>query len=87
MVLYDPHKKPSEQKYPILIFCEVITYELEEQDGYAVPKDHRLIQLDVYDYSRKGIWEKLNERGYYSNKWKLMIYWQPEPIQEQDCPF
>ena len=46
-----------------------------------------MIQLDVYDYSRKGIWEKLNERGYYSNKWKLMIYWQPEPIQDQDCPF
>ena len=41
MVLYDPHKKPSEQKYPILIFCEVITHKLEEQDGYAVPKDHR----------------------------------------------
>ncbi len=88
MVLYDPHKKPPEDKYPILIYVELCTHALEEQDGYAVPVDSRLIQLDIYDYSPEGIWEQLNKKHYYSDKWRLMSYWQPEHLPDDpDCPF
>ena len=88
MSYYNANKESPKDKYPILVYCEVITHEVEEQDGYAVPKDCRLIQLDVYDYSPQGIWEQLNKKHYYSDKWRLMTYWQPEHLPDDpDCPF
>ena len=103
MTTYKHHlKEEQHDPLPILVYCELISHRTEvihetdylissngnyEYQAYEVPEKVLVIPIYVHTYTEESIWASLNKYGYFSRTYKLASYWQPEPIQDEDCPF